>query len=82
VWVTRCRFTCELLARLCGVAEDGRDGTGIVELPGGDADHQVVDLAVRQDQTAAVKAVERDDAVFGDRWSSGGVWPVRRGRGE
>jgi hypothetical protein len=46
---------------LCGVPEDGRDGVGIVELPGGDADHQVVGLVVGQDQTSAVKAAERDD---------------------
>ena len=50
-----------LPAGLRSVAEDGRDGVGIVELPGGDADHQVVGLVVGQGQPSAVKAVERDD---------------------
>jgi hypothetical protein len=41
---------------LRGVPEDDRDGVGVVELPGGDADHQVVGLVVGQGQPWAVKA--------------------------
>jgi hypothetical protein len=43
------------------VLEDGRDGVDVVELPGGDADDQVVGLVVGQGQAAAVKAAEGDD---------------------
>src|ERR1700722_7753171 len=50
-----------LPARSRGAPKDGRDGVGIVELPGGDVDHQVVGLVVAQGQPSAVKAVERDD---------------------
>jgi hypothetical protein len=46
---------------LCGLLEDGPDGVGGVELPGGGAHHQAIGLVVGQGQPAAVKAVERDD---------------------
>ena len=50
-------------AWVCGpaVALPGRNGVSIVELPGGDADHQVAGLVVGQGQSAAVEGVERDD---------------------
>jgi hypothetical protein len=50
-----------LPAGLCAVPEYGCYVVDVVEMPGGDADHQVIGLVIGQGQPAAVEAVERDD---------------------
>jgi mannose-6-phosphate isomerase-like protein (cupin superfamily) len=51
----------DVLSRLRCWLEDRVDVIDRIELPGGDADHQVVGSVVAEGQAAAVEAVESDD---------------------